>query len=33
MLEHKLFAPGVGNVRTIDIETGETEDLIRLIGP
>ena len=32
-LEHKFFAPGVGNVRTIDIETGETEDLVQIIGP
>ena len=32
-LEHKFFAAGVGNVQTVDIETGETEDLIQIVGP
>ena len=32
-LEHKFYAAGVGNVLTVDIETGQTEELIQIIGP
>ena len=32
-LENKFYAPGVGNVLTVDIETGQTEELIQIIGP
>ena len=32
-LEHKFYAAGVGNVRTVDLVTGETSDLVQIITP
>ncbi|HMK52270.1 MAG TPA: hypothetical protein VK551_07200 [Thermodesulfobacteriota bacterium] len=32
-LENKYYAPGVGNVRTVDLVTGEILDLISIIPP
>ena len=32
-LENKFYAPGVGNVRTVDLVTGEILDLINIIPP
>jgi hypothetical protein len=30
LLEHKFFAPGVGNVLTVDATTGDREELVRI---
>jgi biotin carboxyl carrier protein len=32
LLEHKLYAPGVGNVLTIDVNTGDRVELIQIIS-
>lgn len=32
-VEYKYFAPGVGNIVTIDVETGDREELVELILP
>ena len=32
-LEHKFYEAGVGNVLTIDEETGERLELVQIIGP
>ncbi|HSP96158.1 MAG TPA: hypothetical protein VL049_02785 [Candidatus Dormibacteraeota bacterium] len=32
-LEHRYYAAGVGNLRTVDLQTGETEDLVQITGP
>ena len=31
-LEHKFYAPGVGNVQTIDLVTGDTFPLVQILG-
>jgi hypothetical protein len=31
-LEHKFYAPGVGNVQTIDLVTGDTFPLVQIVG-
>ena len=31
VVEHKFYASGVGNVQTVDVQTGKHLDLIRII--
>jgi hypothetical protein len=31
-LEHKFYAPGIGNVQTVDLVTGDTFPLVQIIG-
>jgi len=31
-LEHKFYAPGIGNVQTIDLVTGDTFPLVQIVG-
>ncbi len=31
VLEHKFYALGIGNVRTVDVNAGETQDLINIL--
>jgi len=30
LLEYKFYAPGVGNVLTVDARTGDREELVRI---
>jgi len=33
VLEDKLYAPGVGNILTVDVNTGERSALVRIVHP